>query len=118
MEAATSQASRDGQDRPSGPVAAVLLATGIGSVVLGLLVTAAEASTSLKESLQWDDEVGPLSGKTIWAAIAFFVSWGLLWLVLRHREVNLRTATLIAGVLFALGLLGTFPTFFQAFTTE
>ena len=32
----------------------------------------AEASVSFKDSLAYDLEVGPLSGKTLWAAFAFF----------------------------------------------
>jgi hypothetical protein len=59
--------------RPNGPVAAVLLATGIGSLVLDVLVVLAEASTSFKDSLACSDRVGPLAGKTTWAVVAFVV---------------------------------------------
>src|SRR5215216_3953674 len=76
--------------RPSGPVAAVLLATGIGSLVLAILVIIAEASLSFADSLAYSDRVGPLAGKTIWAVVAFVVSWVGLHAVLRRRDVNLR----------------------------
>ena len=58
-------AARDYVERPNGPVAAVLLATGIGSLLLAILVVWAEASESFKDSLAYSDRVGPLSGKTI-----------------------------------------------------
>jgi hypothetical protein len=45
---------------------------------LGLLTTLAEASTSFKDWLQWSDDVGPLSGKTILAVAAWLVSWAVL----------------------------------------
>ncbi|MDF3018156.1 MAG: hypothetical protein K0R44_3381 [Thermomicrobiales bacterium] len=50
-----------------GPLAAALLAAGIGSFALGLFTTLAEASTAFRERLILDAGVGPLSGKTVWA---------------------------------------------------
>ena len=101
--------------RPNGPVAAVLLATGIGSLVLAILVVWAEASESFKDSLAYSDDVGPLSGKTIWAVVAFVLSWAALHAALRRRDVNLRAVWLITLALLALGLLGTFSPFFELF---
>lgn len=66
--------------KPNGPAAAVLLASGIGTFVLGLLTTLNEASTDVNEFLAFTDDVGPLSGKTIIAAGAFFAAWGILGL--------------------------------------
>ena len=111
-------AAREALDRPNGPVAAVLLATGIGSLVLAILVVWAEASESFADSLAYSDRVGPLSGKTIWAVVAFLVSWAGLHAVLRRRDVNLRTIWLITLALLALGLLGTFSPFFELFAPE
>lgn len=101
--------------KPDGPLAAVLLASGIGSFVLGLLTTWAEASVSLKEDLQLNDDVGPLSGKTIYATAAFVVAWIALGYLYRRRDGTLRMATIAFVLLTALGFLLTFPTFFQAF---
>ena len=101
--------------KPSGPVAAVLLATGIGALVLAVLVVWAEASEGFAESLAYDLEVGPLSGKTIWATVAFLGSWAVLSVALRRREVDLMKTAAVTAVLIGLGLLGTFAPFFQLF---
>jgi len=104
--------------RPSGPAAAVILASGIGALVLGLLTTLAEASTSIHDWLQFYDRVGPLSGKTIVAGAVFFAAWGALTVLWRRSNPPLRTVTIAAVALIVLGLIGTFPIFFQAFTSE
>lgn len=104
--------------KPNGPVAAVMLATGIGSVVLGLLTTLAEASESVAEFLEFSDRVGPLSGKTILAAVAFLLSWGGLHLALRDRDLDWRPLTTAVVVLVAIGFVLTFPTFFQLFESD
>jgi hypothetical protein len=105
-------------ERPNGPVAAMLLATGIGSLVLAILVILAEASRSFADSLAYSDRVGPLSGKTIWAIVAFFGSWAALTALLRKREVDLGKVAIVAGALIALALLGTFSPFFQLFAAD
>ena len=104
--------------RPTGPVAAVLLATGIGSLVLAIMVVLAESSESFAESLAYDQEVGPLSGKTIWGVVAFAVSWLILGVALRNRNPALRTVAVVAGALLVLALIGTFAPFFQLFAPE
>jgi hypothetical protein len=104
--------------RIDGPPAASLIAAGIGAVVLGLFVTLAEASTDIKDWLQWDDGVGPLSGKTILAAVAYFASFLILGLWWRKRSFALRTILLVAGILVAFGLLFTFPPIFQVFASH
>jgi hypothetical protein len=107
-----------GTEKPNGPVAAVLIAAGIGAVVLAILTVWAEASEGFAESLQYSDRVGPLSGKTIWAAVAFVVSWIVLGFGLRRRSVDLWKATILAVVLFALAYVGTFSEFFMLFAPE
>jgi hypothetical protein len=104
--------------RPFGPAAAVLLAAGLGAFILGLLTTLAEASTGIKDGLQWNDRVGPLSGKTIIAAAVFLGSWAFLTATLRRSDPPWKTVVYATGVLVALGFLMTFPTFFQAFAPD
>jgi hypothetical protein len=105
-------------DRPTGPVAAALLATGIGAFTLGLFTTLSEASTGIHDFLQFTDEVGPLGGKTILAVVAYFGSWAVRHALWRRQNPVLRPILIAAAVLTALGILGTFPIFFQAFTSE
>jgi hypothetical protein len=104
--------------KPDGPLAAVLLAAGIGSFALGLLTTLAEASAGFRDRLVLNAGVGPLSGKTVWATVIFVVAWAVLAARLRDRDGLLRSATIAFVVLTLLGLLGTFPIFFQAFAPE
>ena len=100
---------------PSGPAAAAILAVGIGTLILGILTTWSEASTGFADALQWNDRVGPLSGKTIISVIAYFGSWGALHLIWRRSNPPLRRIVWITVALIALGLIGTFPKFFQQF---
>jgi hypothetical protein len=103
---------------PDGPMAAALLGGGIGAFVLGLLTTLAEASSAFRDRLVLNAGVGPLSGKTVWATLIFIVAWAVLYGQLRHRDGLLRSATIAFVILTVLGLLGTFPIFFQAFAPE
>ena len=107
-----------GPTRIDGPPAAGLIAAGIGAAVLGLFVTWAEASTGMKDFLQWNDRVGPLSGKTVLAAIAYFGSFVVLGLWWRRKTFALRSILVATVILVVLGLIFTFPPIFQAFASE
>ena len=102
-------------DKPEGPVAAAILASGVGALALGVLTTLAEASTSIKDFLTFYDPVGPLSGKTIGAVVVWLVAWGVLHMMWREKAVESRRVLTATLVLIGLGVLGTFPIFFQAF---
>jgi hypothetical protein len=105
-------------DKPEGPISAAIIAAGIGAAALGLFTTLAEASATVKDWLQWNDRVGPLSGKTLLAVAVWLAAWAILHVTLRNRPFETRRALIITVVLLALGVIGTFPTFFQAFTSE
>ncbi len=116
-------------DRPSGPAAAAMLASGIASLVLGITILLNEYSASIKGAigidfntvLQFDRNfglgagVGPLSGKVIVATIAFVASWAILHAVWRRREVRLQSAFIATLVLVGLGFALTFPPIFRFF---
>jgi magnesium-transporting ATPase (P-type) len=104
--------------KPNGPAVAVMIATGIGTLVLGILTTLSEASEGVSDFLKWSDRVGPLSGKTILAVVAFLVSWGGLHVALRNRDVDWRPAITALIVLFAIALVLVFPPFFQLFESD
>jgi uncharacterized membrane protein YqaE (UPF0057 family) len=101
--------------RPFGPVAAVFLAAGIGSVILGILTTLTEANDSIKDTLQFNDRVGPLSGKTIVSVIVFLGLWGVLHAIWRTKDPAPGRVFLWTWILLAVGLVLTFPIFFQLF---
>ena len=89
--------------RPSGPAAAVVLAAGL-----------AAASASVADVLTLSDRVGDISGLSTAAMLVFFSSWGVLALIWRRADPPLVRVAAAAGMLIALGLLGTFPPFFNA----
>lgn len=113
--------------KPNGPVAAAIVAGGIGSFVLGLMVVIAEMAikigdTTSKAMLDFSKNfsflpqgVGPLSGKTIVAVIAFFVAWIVFHFMWRGKEVNFSRAFAVAIILVALGFALTFPPIFLLF---
>jgi hypothetical protein len=101
--------------RSEGPAAAALLAAGAGALTLGLLTTLAEASTDIRDWLAFYDRVGPLSGKTIIAVGVWLVVWLVLQLTAARRLALTRTVLTAFAVLLALGVLGSFPTFFDLF---
>jgi hypothetical protein len=104
--------------KPFGPFAAMLVAAGVGALVLGILTTLSEASEGFASALQWSDSVGPLIGKTLIAAAVFVVVAIVLWAVWRDKDPSPRGILTLSIVLFALGLLLTFPVFFQLFESS
>ena len=103
---------------PNGPVVAALIAGGLGSATIGLMTVLAEASQAVNGALNWWNPAGPLTGKTLFGVIAFFTSWIVLHFIFRGKNVNFPRAATIALVLLGLGLLGTFPPFFDLFAAK
>jgi hypothetical protein len=109
------------EDRPDGPGVAAMLAAGIGILVLGLFTVLAEVSEGLKnwlESLEFGRGVGPLAGKTLMGSLAFVVSWIVLGIVLKDKEVDMRRWFWVAFALGVLGAIMMFPPVFEAFASE
>ncbi len=105
-------------DKPEGPISAAIIAAGVGAFALGVFTTLAEASERAKEWFEWSVRVGPLSGKTTMAVAVWLVAWGVLHLVLRRSRSETTGALVLTLVLLGLGIIGTFPTFFQLFAPE
>jgi hypothetical protein len=91
---------------------AAMISSGIGSLVLGILIVLAEVSVDIKEILIWNDGAGPLSGKTGVAVIAFVVSWVVLHYIFQYKAISLTASFIVTAVLLVLGLLLTFPPIF------
>lgn len=112
---ATAQVKTEAQVT-TGPAAAAFFAAGVGSFVLGLMIVLTEALPAFKSAVAFNAGVGPLSGKVIFAVVAYFLTWlifGYLW---RNKDVNLKRWVWISAGLVGLGFLGTFPIFFEMFT--
>ena len=109
---------RSAGDKPSGPIAAAFLSAGAGGVVLGILVVLAEASPGIKDALDLNSRVGPLSGKTIFAVLAWLIAWVVLHVVLKDKNPDTKKVFVWTGVLFGIAVLLTFPTFFLMFAAE
>ncbi len=102
------------EDKPEGPIAAAIIAGGIGTLALGLLTVLVEASKGAKDALNLYNPVGPLAGKSIFAVVIWLLSWVVLHFYYRDKPFETR-ALIVALVLMGLGVLGTFPIFFQLF---
>ena len=104
-------------DKPNGPVAAALLAGGIGSALLGVVTFAnmVDPTSAFSAWLVWYPPVGSLSGKTDLAIIAFLLAWVVLGLLWRQRELPFGRIAAISFILLAVGLIGTFPPVWQLF---
>ena len=110
--------------KPNGPVAASFLAAGIGSLTLGLTVTLAAASTDIKNALDFaknygiGNGVGPLSGKVVVSIASFGISWVIIHVMLRGREVTFSRVFVATMILVGLGFALTFPPIFDLFAPK
>ncbi len=100
---------------PFGQGAAALISAGIGTLVIGLLTTGAVISAGLKEFLAWYGPTGPLSGKTSLGVIAWLVSWLILGIAWKDKDLAVSKVLTATLVLIGIGLVLTFPPVFEAF---
>lgn len=98
-----------------GEVAAALLAGGAGSLLLGLVVVLAEASSGFSSKLSLYPPTGSLSGKVAITVVGWLLIWVLLHFRMRDREIDSKKMIRTLLLLLGLGLLGTFPPFFYLF---
>jgi hypothetical protein len=107
--------------KKNGAPLAALLAAGIGSAFLGLFTTLAQSHAGFKALMDLDKNfgfkvgVGPLSGKTIYAVAIWLVAWAIAAYVMRGKDHRARPFLVATFVLIGVGLLGTFPIFFENF---
>jgi hypothetical protein len=94
---------------------AAMIASGIGSLVLGIAIVLSETNAGFKSLMTWTSGVGPLSGKSGISVIAFLVGWVVLHYAFKSKAVSLTTSFIITVVLVVLGLLLTFPPVFMSF---
>jgi hypothetical protein len=91
----------------NGAIWAAIMASGVGSFALGLVVILSELGLPLAPSLY--PPAGGVSGRTTIAALVWIISWVVLHRRWRHQHVEGGRVTAIAVLLILLGLLGVFP---------
>ena len=106
------------EDRPNGPVAAALVAGGLGSATLGLMTSLSECSKTVGAMLNWWKSAGSLTGVALLSIAVFFITWLILHRAYRGKQVNFTRAAVLALILLGLGLLGTFPPFYDLFSAD
>ena len=109
--------ANDLNERVNGPVSAALLAGGIGSAAMGLITLAFEINdkSAFAKSMNWYKPVGGLSGKSMLSIIIFFVAWAVLHYIWKDKQTDFSRISAIAIALLVVGLLGTFPPFWELF---
>lgn len=99
----------------TGPIAAAIISSGIGSLFLGLMTTGAVLSLGLKNLLNLWNPAGPLTGKSIVGILAWLISWFFLNSSLKDKDYDLNKAFTFTLILLGIGLFFTFPLVFEAF---
>jgi len=94
-------------------IAAALTAAGIGCLAMGILTTLSEASTSFSAHLNLYKPVGPLSGKSLFAVAIWLAAWSLLSRLTKGKTLNINRWMVGSIVCVVLGLITTFPPFFD-----
>ena len=100
---------------PHGPAAAAILSAGVGSFMLGLLTLGAGASPGVKSALTWWVPAGALTGKCGIAVVVWLLTWLVLHIKWKNKEVSLPRVVAALSVLLALAWVLTFPPVFDAF---
>lgn len=100
----------------NGSSAAAILAAGIGLAVTGLVTVTAENIPAWLNALAWSKPVGALEGKTTLGLIGWVVSWIILGVTWKDKDVKIRSVLIIAAILAVVGFLTTFPPFFDLFS--
>src|SRR2546422_11418280 len=104
--------------KPTGPGAGAVVAAGIGTFTIGLMASLAVASAGLNNALNWYNPTGPLSGKTGVGVVTWLLSWVILHVGWKSKNVKFGRAFRWALALVLLGFLLTFPPVFDLFARE
>ncbi|MFA4903803.1 MAG: hypothetical protein WC600_13795 [Desulfobaccales bacterium] len=101
------------QSETNGSIVAAMLAAGIGCFFLGLTTSLAQGSKAIGGLLNFYNPVGPLGGKTIVTLVLWLVAWGVLASRWKDQSADFGKIYRVTLILVGLGLLGTFPLFFD-----
>ena len=98
-------------ETPNGPALAALLAAALGAFAVGLLVILSE--TRIYEAPALYGPAGGVSGRTTFAAAVWLVAWTVLARAWQGRQLSSRPVYVTAAFLTGVGLLLTFPPFWE-----
>ena len=97
----------------NGEAAEAIVAAGVGCAVFGILVVVVALSTAMETLLTFSVPVGSLSGKTIIAVGVWLICWLALHRAWKDKHLDQRKTFTAAAILVGLGVLGTFPPFYE-----
>ena len=100
-------------EQTEGCAAAAFVAAGIGCFALGVTTCLSESIKAVENAFNWYNPVGALTGKTWIAIFVWVISWAILGSMWKNRTMAVGTVVKVTYVLIALGILGTFPEFFD-----
>ena len=91
----------------TGPAAAALLGAGLGLLALALSHVFSEASEPCKHAMQtlgnvWipgAQDIGPYAGKETVGLLVWLISWALLHVVLKKRQISVVAAGVVTLIL-------------------
>ena len=99
-----------------GPLAAALLASGIGSAALGVSTVLAKMTGLLSRMMTLYRPVGPMSGMTAYPVLLWLVAWVVLHFRWRDKEKSFSKVVSLTIMLVLVGLIGTFPPLYEYFS--
>lgn len=96
-------------------VAATLVAAGVGCLAMGIVTTLSEALKPVADVLNLYKPVGPLSGKSLVAIVVWLVAWAALNRSAQGKQINVGKWLTCSLVCVGIGVVATFPLFFDLF---
>ena len=92
---------------PTGGLFAALFAAWIGLITLALVNVVSDIDAGFKTWLTLHSGIGPYSGKELLLLVAWFLSWPVLHVVLRRRELDVKLwfGVFLGGMLIATALM-------------
>ncbi len=99
----------------NGRAAAAVLAAGVGCFAMGMFTTLKAASKTIKGFYVFHFPTGELSGISTLAVLVWLIFWVAMHMSWKDRQKDFRKIFIVTLVLVGLGLVGTFPPFFEMF---
>jgi hypothetical protein len=102
---------------PNGLAASAILAAGIGCLAMGVFTVLGATFRVIHNSLAFYRPVGTISGITTLMVVIWLLSWIVLHLRWKNKELRFMPIFALALILIGLGVVGIFPPFLQIFAS-